>query len=95
MQPQIYKDALLEAIQILAKTEIELFTAMVNLAFSGEYAEISSFHREGEVLDMELAMFEETGDVNVNHFSTLVKQMTGIRITLMNLNAINEDEIEI
>ncbi len=94
MKAQDYKQTLVEAIQLLANAENELFTAMVNVAFSGEYREISSLHQVGEVLNLELAMFEDTPDSNLNHLSKLVKQLAETKNTLMNLNGIEEEDIE-
>jgi hypothetical protein len=93
MQPQDYKDVLRDTVRIVFNAENEVFTAMVNLGFSGEYADISRLHQVGEELDLELAMFEDTPDENLNLITSLVKQMMRTRLSLMNLNSFTEEDL--
>ena len=66
MKVQDYKKSLEDAVAVLHKAETEIFTAMVNVAFAGEYKGISEVHDEGEILNMELAFFENTEDTNLD-----------------------------
>ena len=95
MQTEDYKIVLLDTLKILAKAEIEMFEAMVNLGFSGEYTDISRQHEPGEMLNLEIEMFADTGDENLNQVTALVKEMMRTRISLMNLNAIDEEDLEL
>ena len=65
----------------------------INEYDSGEYEDISAVREESEILTMELVMFEGTSDENRNHLSGLVKQIMETKMTLMNINCIN-DELE-
>ena len=83
-----YRQSLEEAIKVLHQAEIQVFTAMVNVGFSGEYESISRLHEPGEVLNLEVAMFEDTTDTNLNQLVDLVKQIASVKMSLMNLNAL-------
>jgi hypothetical protein len=61
------------AVKTLHQAEIELFTAMVNVGFKGTYEDISRLHETGEVLNLELAMFEGTEDANLEALVEVVK----------------------
>ena len=84
-----YRQALEEAVRILHGVETEVFTAMVNVGFTGPYEEISRLHEVGEVLNLEVAMFERTGDTNLDALVDLVKQIARVKQQLINLNALN------
>jgi hypothetical protein len=88
MQNLNYQEALIEAVKTLHAVEIKVFTAMVNVGFTGPYEEISNLHEVGEVLNLEVAMFENTGDANLDVLTGLVKQISGIKRRLINLNAL-------
>lgn len=90
-----YRQWLEEAVRTLQHAENEVFTAMVNVGFSGVYKDISRVHEPGDVINMELAMFEDTDDQNLELLVEAVRQIASIRQSLMNLNGIElEEEIE-
>lgn len=95
MQLENYKESLYDAVRVLHNAEQEVFTAMVNIGFAGEYSEISKLHEPGEILDLELAMFEDTGDANLDKMVDLVKAMAGVKESLINLNALDIDLEEV
>jgi hypothetical protein len=86
-----YKQWLEDAVRTLQNAENEVFTAMVNVAFSGVYKDISRVHEPGDVINMELAMFEETDDQNLDLLVDAVKKIAEIKESLINLNAIEID----
>lgn len=88
-----YKAKVFEGLKALAMAERELFTAMVNIGFSGVYDDISKLHSVGEVLDLELAMFEDTDDANLNLYSSMVRKMMETKLRLMNLNNLSEEDL--
>lgn len=94
MQPQDYRDALTEAVNTLQEVENQVFTAMVNVGFAGEYRDISELHEPGEVLNLELAMFEDTNDQNLTSLVELVKEIAAVKMKLINLNALEVEEEE-
>ena len=86
-----YKQWLEDAVHTLQNAENEVFTAMVNVAFSGVYKDISRVHEPGDVINMELAMFEETDDQNLDLLVDAVKKIAEIKESLINLNALEVD----
>ena len=91
-----YKQWLEDAVHTLQNAENEIFTAMVNVGFSGVYKDISRVHEPGDIINMELAMFEDTGDQNLDLLVDAVKKIAEIKESLINLNAleINLEEDE-
>jgi hypothetical protein len=89
MQNTDYRESLGDAVRALHQAEIELFTAMVNVGFKGAYADISRLHETGEVLELELAMFERTDDANLEAMVELVKQVARTKQSLISLNALD------
>ncbi|MBA2330573.1 MAG: hypothetical protein ACR2KB_11400 [Chitinophagaceae bacterium] len=98
MQDEDYQDTLKDAVRILHDAEIEIFTAMVNVGFKGTYDEISKLHEVGEVLNLEIAMFENTGDANLDTLVKIVKEISRTKHQLININGLDielEDDIEL
>lgn len=91
MNPQDYKQTLEDAVHILDNAQNEIFTAMVNVGFAGVHRDISEVHEKDEVITMELAYFENTGDVNVDTLLDVVKTIFAAKHTLINLNALKID----
>ena len=91
MIPQDYKQTLIDAVHILNNAQNEIFTAMVNVGFAGVYRDISEVHEKDEILTMELAYFENTGDVNVDTILEVVKNIFSAKHTLINLNTLKID----
>lgn len=86
-----YKQWLEDAVRTLQNAENEVFTAMVNVAFSGVYKDISRVHEPGDVINMELAMFEDTDDQNLDLLVDAVKKIAETKESLINLNALEID----
>lgn len=88
MQNTDYRNSLEDAVRSLHQAEMELFTAMVNVGFKGTYEDISRLHEVGEVLNLELAMFEDTGDANLEALVQVVKQVARTKQSLIRMNAL-------
>jgi hypothetical protein len=86
-----YREALEEAVRTLHRVEIELFTAMVNVGFKGPYDDLSRLHDVGEVINLEVAMFEETGDRNVDLLIESLKKVAQVKQELVDINDIDID----
>ena len=93
MQNVDYRHCLEEAVQALDEMESKLFTAMVNLGFKGVYAELDGVHEVGEVVHFELAMFEDTGDTNLESLVELIRQVEITKTRMINLNGL-ENTVE-
>jgi hypothetical protein len=83
-----YKVALEDAAKTLEDVENLVFTAIVNIGFAGEYSDISQLHVEGEVLTIELPMFEDTDDQNLTLLTGVLKQIVAAKERLINLNGL-------
>ena len=83
-----YRESLEDAVRALHLAEIDLFTVLVNVSFKGVYADIARLHEPDEVLNLELAMFEATGDTNLNALVEVVKQVARTKQSLISLNAL-------
>jgi hypothetical protein len=96
MSSSEYKEWLEDAVHTLQNAENEVFTAMVNVGFSGVYKDISRVHEPGDIINMELAMFEDTDDQNLELLVGLVKKIAEVKESLININAleINLEEEE-
>jgi hypothetical protein len=86
MNASDYNTTLEEAAKVLNEAENMIFTAIVNVGFAGEYLDISQLHEEGEVLNLELPMFEDTDDQNLTLLAELVKEIVAVKERLINLN---------
>lgn len=89
MQSPDYREALEDAARALHQAEILVFEAMVNVGFKGQYEDISKVHEIGEVVDLELAMFEDTGDTNLDALVHTIKEIAIAKQQLINLNALD------
>ena len=93
MQPIEYKPKVIKAINSLTTSQIELFTSIVNIGMAGELKDLE--FEEGDDVDFELAHFDDSNDVNVQTLVDLYKQMEQAKQSLINLNAISEDDLDI
>ena len=94
MEPQNYRDTIVEALNNLQKAQTGMFTAMINVGMAGSLVDINTAFDLGEVFNFEIEMFEESGDANLDIIITLIKEMEAAKQSLMNLNAISEDELD-
>ncbi|MGZ5247312.1 MAG: hypothetical protein ACXWV5_09745 [Flavitalea sp.] len=90
-----YHSTILDAINTLHNAENEIFTAMVNTGMQGVYKDVIRSHEVGDVIDLELAMFEDTGDQNLDALIEAIKAVATAKQTLANLNNIDLDELEL
>ncbi len=91
MQEEHYKKTLEQAVYALHAAETEIFTAMVNAGFAGVYEDISKVYEHGESINLELAMFENTSDTNLDLMVDLIHQIISVKNSLMNLNNLDLD----
>ena len=93
MQNKKYRKHLGEAVSFLYFAESTVFDWIVNLAFSGIYSDIAEVHENNELVEMDPAYFEDTDDPNVEMLMNLWKRLGLTREKIMNLSAIEEDEV--
>lgn len=89
------KTQILEIIENLVEARDIIFTQIVNLAMSGEMNHIESAFDVGEDYNFTLAHFEDVEDINVQKLVSLCKKAEKTVFTLMNINGINENEVNL
>jgi hypothetical protein len=93
MPPLDYKTTIINAINTLTTTQVATFTSIVNIGMAGDLKELE--FEEGEEIDFELAHFDGSSDTNIITLVALFRQMEEAKQTLINLNAINEDDLDL
>lgn len=83
---QTYKEALAAALNCLEEAEGHAMSAVLNIAFAGEHKELGILYEEGETIEIVPAMFEDTGDTNVDLVLKLVAAIKEIKESIRNLN---------
>ena len=85
---QTYQEALKTALECLEEAEGHTMTAILNIAFAGEYKELGRLYEVGEILQIEPAMFEDSGDANIDLILKLVYEINSVKDSSSNLGAI-------
>ncbi|WP_207492773.1 hypothetical protein [Aridibaculum aurantiacum] len=91
MQDEHYKKTLEQAVYALHDAETQVFTAMVNIGFAGVYEDISQVYEHGETINLELAMFENTNDANIDLMVEVINKINTIKNSIMNINNLDID----
>ena len=86
---------ILETIENLAEARDIIFTQIVNLAMSGEMKHLESAFDLGDKYNFTLKHFESVQDVNVKKLVSLCKNAEETVFSLMNLNGISENEVNL
>ena len=86
---------ILETIENLVEARDIIFTQIVNLAMSGEMKHLESAFDLGDKYNFTLKHFESVQDVNVKKLVSLCKNAEETVFSLMNLNGISENEVNL
>lgn len=89
------KEKIVEVIANLVEVRDNIFTQIVNLAMSGEMQSIEGSFDFGESYNFKLAHFEDVEDINVKKLVSLCKKSEETIFSIMNLNGITENEVEL
>lgn len=89
------KTKILDVIENLVDARDIVFSQIVNLAMSGEMNHIENAFDVGEEYNFTLSHFEDVEDINVQKLVVLCKKTEETVLTLMNLNGINENEVNL
>ena len=92
---QNYRFALIESINQLIKSRNEFELRIVNLAMSGEFAEIDALFEVGDVIPADIDYFEHCKDINIQSLLKLYHQTNDLIHTLVNVNNIMEAELDV
>lgn len=89
------KTIIIETIENLVEARDIIFTQIVNLAMSGEMKYIENAFDVGEGYKFTLSHFEDVEDINVNRLVSLCKKAEETIFTLISLNGINENKVDL
>lgn len=88
-----YRKLLINTVDYLIQTRQSAFNFALNLAMKNDLKEINDVFEEGETFSFCLNHLDGGSDVNVQKVVDLIRQIESIVDTLMNINAIDEDEL--
>ncbi|QDH77949.1 hypothetical protein FKX85_02410 [Echinicola soli] len=86
-----YKDALKESCSTIEEARDLVFTALINVAMTGEYKDIDELFEEGDVVRFSTAHFLNSEDNNIQMLLALVGQLEQTHDSLLNLNGLDHD----
>ena len=87
-----YKESLTNAIDCLDEAEGHAVAAATNIALAGPYRELGSLFEVGEMFEFDPAMFEDTGDANIDIVLKVVADIAQAKESIRNLNSLVNDE---
>lgn len=90
-----HKTQILETIENLIDAREIIFTQIVNWAMSGEMSHLEDIVDIGEKYPFHLNHFKGVKDINVQKLVSLCKKTEETIFTLMNLNGISENEVNL
>ena len=85
----------LEVIENLIEARDIIFTQIVNLAMSGEMKHLKNIVDIGEKYTFNIRHFESVQDINVQKLVKLCKNAEETVFSLMNLNGITDNEVDL
>ncbi len=89
-----YRKFLLEAIKGLKESQELIFSNAINVAMSSEMKEYDELFELGDKYVFDIKQFEDSKDANVQHLVTLVKSLNSTCDSIININAITDEELE-
>lgn len=92
---QNHREKILEVLENLIEAREIIFTQIVNLAMSGELKHLENAFDIGDEYDFKLKHFENIEDINVKKLVNLCKNIEETIFTIMDLNGISENEVNI
>ncbi|AFL83249.1 hypothetical protein Belba_0592 [Belliella baltica DSM 15883] len=90
-----YREQIIDTINELWEARIKVFGLLVSMAMSNDYKELDEAFEIGEVFKFHYAHFEDLDDVNIQKMISLCKSMDETINSLLNLNGIDKEEVDI
>lgn len=87
------RQQIIESINSLIEIREIIFEQIVNIAMSSEYKDLDTVFDEGDHYTFSIKQFEDLKDVNVQKFIKHFKKTDKLIATLLNINAIDEEEL--
>ncbi len=89
----LYRNSVIESLQLLENVRNQVFTQIVNIAANGEMKEVLDVFEEGDYYTFDIDQFEDSTDVNIQKLLHLCKNIEGIYDSLLNVNAVGDEEL--
>lgn len=93
MKSMVYRNSVIESLQLLEDVRNQVFTQVVNIASNGEMKEVLDIFEEGDSYIFDLDQFETSNDVNIQKLMSLCKHIESIYNSIQNVNAVSGDEL--
>lgn len=90
-----YRKKITHTLNNLIEAREIIFEQIVNLAMSNEFKHIEDTFEPGEVYNFSLEHFEDMEDVNVQKMVKLCRETEKTIFTIMDLNGIKENEVNL
>ena len=90
-----YRYQLIQTIQELQNIKGEIFSQILNLSMSGELNDFDKVFDIGEVYDFDIKHFEDSKDFNVVEYIKAYKKSDKTISTLININVILDEELNL
>ncbi len=89
----MYRNSVIESLQVLENVRNQVFTQVVNLASHGEYKEVLDVFEEGDEYTFDMSQFEESVDVNIRKLMNLCHDIELVYNSIQNVNAVGGEEL--
>lgn len=89
----IYRNSVIESLQVLENVRNQVFTQIVNLASHGELKEVLDVFEEGDAYTFDLDQFEESVDINIQKLLNLCHNIEVVYNSIQNVNALGGEEL--
>lgn len=89
----LYRNSVIESLQLLENVRNQVFTQIVNIASNGEMKEVLDVFEEGDYYTFDIEQFEDSSDLNIQKLLHLCRNIEGIYDSIQNVNAVRGEEL--
>jgi len=89
-----YNEQLINALANLEAIKNQLFDSVINLGMHGIHADINAIFEPGDSYMFELAHFDDSDDLNLQHLVNLIKQIDNTSQRLLMSNNMTIEEVD-
>lgn len=89
----LYRNSVIESLQLLENVRNQVFTQIVNIAANGEMKELLDIFDEGDYYTFDIDQFDGSNDVNIQKLLYLCRNIEGIYDSIQNVNAVRGEEL--
>lgn len=89
-----YRNTIIESVDYLIELRENVFTHALDLAMKNHLTDFDNVTKEGEIYPFNLDYLDKSSDINLQSIVDLIKNIEYTVNTLINLNAIKNDELK-